>query len=102
MWPSFSVPPVLHAVLSPAARGGRSLPSGSSPAITVTTFPRGRFSSRSRAVCDCGGRRLGSGRWGGQAHSVSGLPHRSQVGGLSHGVPANRRVTKESYDGLEI
>ena len=44
-----------HSVLSRPARAGRSLPSGSSAAMTVTTFPLGRFSSRSRAVCFSGG-----------------------------------------------
>ena len=82
--------------LEPRGQGRQVVTLGSSSATTVTIFPwaaspRGAAPSGSRAEA------AGAATGGGQAHSDSGLPHRSQVGGRSQGVPAKRRVTVAPY-----
>jgi hypothetical protein len=72
---SFTVPPAPQAFLSGVASALRSLPSGSSPAITVTSFPLARRSVFSRASCCSGGTRFTSGIGGGHEHSDSSRPH---------------------------
>src|SRR5262245_60336836 len=92
MRPSLTVPPVPHDALRRDASAGRSLPSGFSASMSVTSFPFGRFSTRTRAVWVSGAILRGGTSTGGQTHSDSSLPQRSHVGGRSQGVPAKRRV----------
>ena len=61
---------------------GRWSPSASNPLTTVTSFPRLRFSTRTRAACFSGGVRGATA--GGQVHSDSSCPHRSHRGGRSN------------------
>lgn len=88
---STNEPPAPQCPLSTESSAGRSDSSAESPQTTVIIRLCFRRSTRTFARCLEGDRYLADAAAGSHWQSSPGVPHRSQVGGMSKGVPAKSR-----------